>query len=139
MKMKEIVIATKNKHKIEEMKAVLTPIGYRVLSLFDFMEFPDIIEDQDTFKGNAMKKAKELSVYLGKTVIADDSGLEVEALDGAPGIYSARYAGENVTYEDNNKLLLQNMKNIEHRNARFVTSLCVYFTDKDPIFIEEYL
>ena len=137
--MKEIVIATKNKHKIEEMKAVLEPIGYKVLSLFDFDEFPEIIEDQDSFKGNAMKKAKELSDYLKKTVIADDSGLEVEALNGAPGIYSARYAGEHVSYDDNNELLLKNMKHIENRTARFVTSLCVYFRDENPIFIEEYL
>lgn len=137
--MKEIVIATKNKHKIEEMKAVLTPIGYTVLSLFDFDEFPEIIEDKDTFKGNAMKKAQELSDYLNKTVIADDSGLEVEALDGAPGIYSARYAGEHVSYDDNNILLLKNMENKDNRKARFVTSLCVYFRDKEPIFIEEYL
>jgi XTP/dITP diphosphohydrolase len=137
--MKEIVIATKNKHKIEEMKQVLVPLKYHVLSLFDFDEFPDIVEDQDSFKGNAMKKAKELSDYLNKTVIADDSGLEVEALDGAPGIYSARYAGEDVTYDDNNRLLLKNMEQEKNRGARFVTSLCVYFRDKDPIFIEEYL
>jgi len=137
--MKEIVIATKNKHKIEEMKQVLEPIGYQVLSLFDFDEFPEIIEDQDSFQGNAMKKAKKLSDYLSKTVIADDSGLEVEALDGAPGIYSARYAGETVTYDDNNRLLLKNMEQVKNRTARFVTSLCVYFRDKDPIFIEEYL
>jgi len=137
--MKEVVIATKNKHKIEEMKAILVPIGYQVFSLFDFDEFPDIIEDQDSFKGNAMKKAKELSLYLNKTVIADDSGLEVEALDGAPGIFSARYAGEDSNYENNNELLLLNMKDKDNRVARFVTSLCVYFPDKDPIFIEEYL
>ena len=137
--MKEIVIATKNKHKIQEMKAMLEPIGYKVLSLFDFDEFPDIVEDQDSFKGNAMKKAKELSDYLGKTVIADDSGLEVEALDGAPGIYSARYAGESVSYADNNALLLKNMIGKENRKARFVTSLCVYYRDKEPVFIEEYL
>jgi len=137
--MKEIVIATKNKHKIEEMKAVLIPIGYDVLSLFDFDEFPEIIEDQDSFKGNAMKKAKELSDYLNKTVISDDSGLEVEALEGAPGIFSARYAGDNASYEDNNELLLLSMKHKENRTARFVTSLCVYFSDKEPIFIEQYL
>ena len=118
---------------------MLEPIGYKVLSLYDFDEFPEIIEDKDTFKGNAMKKAQELSDYLGKTVIADDSGLEVEALNGAPGIYSARYAGENVSYDDNNALLLKNMENIDHRKARFVTSLCVYFRNQDPIFIEEYL
>jgi XTP/dITP diphosphohydrolase len=137
--MKEIVIATKNTHKINEIEQVLSPLGYQILSLFDFDEFPDIIEDQDSFKGNAMKKAKELSKYLNKTVIADDSGLEVEALNNAPGIYSARFAGEDATYEDNNKLLLEKLVGVKHRDARFVTSLCVYFVDQDPIFIEEYL
>jgi XTP/dITP diphosphohydrolase len=137
--MKEIVIATKNQHKIIEMKAVLEPLGYKVLSLFDFQEFPDIVEDQDTFKGNAWKKAKELSEYLQKTVIADDSGLEVEALDSRPGIYSARYAGEHATYQDNNAKLLEEMKDKKNRNARFVTAMCVYQEGQDPIYIEEYL
>ena len=78
--MKEIVIATKNKHKIIEMKKMLEPLGYKVLTLFDFEEFPEIIEDGITFRENALKKAKELSDYLHKTVVADDSGLEVFSL-----------------------------------------------------------
>lgn len=137
--MKEIVIATKNEHKIIEMKHALEPLGYKVLSLFDFNEFPEIIEDKDTFRGNAMKKAQELSDYLQKTVIADDSGLEVEALNGAPGVYSARYAGEHVSYTDNNVKLLHELRDKENRKARFITTMCVYFRDKEPIFIEDYL
>ena len=137
--MKEIVIATKNKHKIIEMKHRLEPLGYNVLSLFDFDEFPDIIEDKDTFKGNAMKKAQELSDYLNKTVIADDSGLEVEALHGAPGVYSARYAGEHVSYSDNNHKLLKELQGINNRKARFITTMCIYFQDKEPVFFEDYL
>lgn len=137
--MKEIVIATKNAHKIVEMKSVLEPLGYKVLSLFDFDEFPDIIEDRDTFRGNALKKAQELGDYLQKTVIADDSGLEVDALNGAPGIYSARYAGENVTYKENNTLLLKNMEKVTNRKANFITSMCIYFLDRDPLFIDGYL
>ncbi len=140
--MKEIVIATKNEHKIIEMKQMLTKLGYKVLTLFDFDEFPDIIEDKDTFKGNAEKKAKELSDYLGKDVIADDSGLEVFILDNAPGVYSARYAGEHVTYDDNNSLLLQNMEpypNQEDRKARFVTTMCLYQRGKESLFFEGYL
>ena len=85
--MKEIVIATKNEHKIIEMKKMLESLGYNVLTLFDFNEFPEIIEDGITFKENAFKKAKELSQYLNKTVIADDSGLEVFSLNNEPGVY----------------------------------------------------
>jgi len=136
--MKEIVIATKNEHKIIEMKKMLEPLGYKVLTLFDFEEFPEIIEDGDTFKENALKKAKELSVYLHKTVVADDSGLEVFSLNNEPGVYSARYSGEHKSYEDNNKLLLENLKDIKDRKARFVTTICLYSLDEEPVFFEDY-
>ncbi len=118
---------------------MLEPLGYHVLTLYDFLELPDIIEDKDTFEGNAWTKAKTLSNYLNKDVIADDSGLEVFALHNEPGVYSARYAGENVTYDDNNKLLLENLRNITNRDARFVTTVCLYQLDKEPIYFEDYL
>ena len=137
--MKEIVVASKNKHKIIEISNILTPLGYKVLSLFDFDYFPEIIEDGNTFKENALIKAKTLALHLNKTVIADDSGLEVFALNNEPGIYSARYSGVNKSYDDNNKLLLKNLKGIKNRKARFVTSMCVYYLDNDPIFVEDYL
>ncbi len=137
--MKEIVIATKNAHKIIEMKKMLEPLGYQVLTLFDFDEFPEIIEDGVTFRENALKKAKELSDYLHKTVVADDSGLEVFSLNNEPGVYSARYSGINKTYEDNNKLLLKNLKGIKERGARFVTAMCLYSLDKETVFFEDYL
>ena len=137
--MKEIVVASKNKHKIIEISNILTPLGYKVLSLFDFDYFPEIIEDGNTFKENALIKAKTLALHLNKTVIADDSGLEVFALNNEPGIYSARYSGVNKSYDDNNKLLLKKLKGIKNRKARFVTSMCVYYLDNDPIFVEDYL
>ncbi len=137
--MKDIVIATGNPHKVIEMKKMLEPLGYNVLTLKDIDDFPEIIEDKDTFKGNAKKKAETLSKYLNKDVIADDSGLEVFALNNDPGVYSARYAGEDVTYDDNNKLLLKNMEEVEDRRARFVTTICLYFVDKEEIFFEDYL
>jgi len=137
--MKEIVVATKNAHKIIEFKAMLEPLGYTIKSLFDFDEFPDIIEDLDTFRGNALKKARELAHYLNKTVIADDSGLEVNSLNGEPGVYSARYAGEHVGYLDNNNKLLKNMEKIKNRSARFVTCMCIYKIEEEPIFFEDYL
>ena len=137
--MKEIVIATKNAHKIIEMKKMLEPIGYKVLTLFDFEEFPEIIEDGITFKENAFKKAKELSNYLNKTVVADDSGLEVFSLRNEPGVFSARYSGVDKNYEDNNELLLKNLEGIKDRKARFITTMCLFSLDKDPVFFEDYL
>lgn len=137
--MKEIVIATKNEHKVIEMKKILVPLGYNVLTLYDFLELPDIVEDKDTFRGNALKKAETLSNYLGKDVIADDSGLEVFALNNDPGVYSARYAGEDVTYDDNNQLLLKNMDGITDRKARFVTTICYFRMNQEPVYFEDYL
>lgn len=137
--MKEIVIATGNPHKVIEMKKMLEPLGYKVLTLNDLDDFPEIIEDKDTFRGNAKKKAETLSKYLKKDVIADDSGLEVFALNNEPGVFSARYAGEDVTYDDNNKLLLKNMEDIVDRRARFVTTVCLYYVDKEELYFEDYL
>ena len=137
--MEEIVIASKNKHKIIEISNILTPLGYKVLSLFDFDDFPEIIEDGLTFKENALIKAKTLALHLKKTVIADDSGLEVFALNNEPGIYSARYAGIEKDYAANNELLLKNLEDKDNKGARFVTAMCVYYMDKDPIFVEDYL
>ena len=137
--MKEIVIATKNKHKIIEMKKVLEPLGYTVFTLFDYDEFPDIVEDGTTFEENALKKAKCLADYLHKTVLADDSGLEVFALSNDPGVYSARYSGINKSYEDNNRLLLKNLLGINNREARFITTMCLYTEGKKPVFFEDYL
>ena len=134
--MKEIVIATKNEHKIIEMKKMLEPLGYTVLTLFDFDEFPDIIEDGLTFRANALKKAKELADYLNKDVIADDSGLEVFSLNNEPGVFSARYSGENKSYDDNNNLLLKNLEGVSDRRARFVTTMCLYSLSKEPVFFE---
>lgn len=137
--MKEILIASKNKHKIIEISNILIPLGYKVLSLFDYDDFPEIIEDGLTFKENALIKAKTLALSLNKTVIADDSGIEVFALNNEPGIYSARYAGLDKDHNDNNALLLKKLEGIENRGARFVTSMCIYYIDKDPIFVEDYL
>ena len=137
--MKEIVIATKNAHKVVEMKQMLEPLGYHVLTLHDFPNVPEIIEDKDTFKGNARKKAETLSDLLNKDVIADDSGLEVYALDMAPGVYSARYAGEDVSYQENNKLLLKNMKDKTNRKARFITTICLFQRKAEPLYFEDYL
>lgn len=137
--MKEIVIATKNSHKIIEFKNMLEPLGYTVLSLFDFEDVPEIEETGITFKENAVIKAKTLSDILNKTVIADDSGLEVFSLNSEPGVYSARYAGIDKDYAKNNELLLKNLKGSKDRDARFVTAMCIYYQDKEKVVVEDYL
>ncbi|MCF7925640.1 MAG: XTP/dITP diphosphatase [Candidatus Izimaplasma sp.] len=137
--MKEIVIATKNPHKVTEMTNLLESLEYDVKTLYDYPEIGPIEETGDTFKENALIKAKTLSEYTKTMCIADDSGIEVDALDGEPGVYSARFAGEKATYDDNNRLLLKKMKHKTNRKARFVTVICLYYPDQEPVFFESTL
>ncbi|OGV33886.1 MAG: non-canonical purine NTP pyrophosphatase, RdgB/HAM1 family [Lentisphaerae bacterium GWF2_45_14] len=116
----DILAATKNAHKIEEFKELLGAKDVTILSLLDFPDAPEVIEDGATFEENARKKATESSAFTGLATFADDSGLEVEALGGAPGIQSARYAGPNASNEERIKKLLDNMKGASSRKARFV-------------------
>ncbi len=117
----EIVLATRNIDKVGEIKSILAGLDLRIKTLDDYPAFPEVEEDGATFEENALKKARAVREETGLTALADDSGLEVEALDGAPGIYSSRFAGENVTYKDNNLKLLDMMKSVpaEKRAARF--------------------
>ncbi len=117
----KLIIATRNAHKLQEIRAIFDFKDLEVLSAFDFPEIPDVVEDRDTLEGNAIKKAIEIAQATGCWALADDSGLEVEALDGAPGVYSARYAGEHCSYADNNEKLLRELNGIENRSARFRT------------------
>lgn len=137
--MKQLAIATQNKHKIIELKRMLEPLGYVVLTLYDFPELGSIIEDGETYQENALIKAKTLSDHAGVDAIADDSGLDVFALDGAPGVHSARYAGDDVTYDDNNRLLLSNMQGVADRRARFVTTICLYRRGEQPRYFTGHL
>lgn len=117
----EIVLATRNRDKIREIKKILNDINSKFLSLEDFPECPEVVEDEDTLEANARKKALVVSQCTKKLSLAEDTGLEVEALGGAPGIRSARFAGDNVSYEDNNRKLLKLMEKLplEERRARF--------------------
>lgn len=124
---KEIFIATKNKGKISEFEAFFRQKGLTVKSLLDLTEDVDVVEDGKSFEENAIKKAETIGQLIGKPVLSDDSGLEVDALDGRPGIYSARYAGLQKSDEENNEKLLKEMSGIEDRQARFVCSLAIYF------------
>jgi len=121
----EIVAATGNKHKIAEFQAILAPQGLQVLSAKDVGGLPEVVEDGETFRDNAVKKALAGARALGRTVLADDSGLEVVALHGAPGVYSARYAGEGGNDGRNLSKLLREMTDITDRRARFVAVIAV--------------
>lgn len=123
----EIVLASKNKHKAEEIKAILGE-NYNVLTQAEAGAGDiDVIEDGKTFEENAIKKAKSIMWATGKVTVADDSGLEVKALDNRPGVYTARFAGENATDEENIDKLLEEMKDIPmyKRDAKFVCCIAV--------------
>jgi XTP/dITP diphosphohydrolase len=125
----KLVIATRNAHKLEEIRQILNFQGLEVFSAFDFPDIPDVVEDRDTLEGNAAKKAEEMARATGCWALADDSGLEVNALNGAPGVYSARYAGEACSYADNNAKLLQELEGAADRSAQFRTVLALSDSD----------
>ncbi len=125
------VIATRNRGKLRELKELLADFGLDIQPLDHFPQVGEIVEDGDTFFENAMKKAKTVSEKTGLMAIADDSGLEVDALKGAPGVYSARYAGEDATDEQNYLKLLDEMKDVpeEKRGAQFRCVMVAYRPD----------
>ena len=120
---RELVLATRNRHKIEELVALLGNQGITIHTLDEFPDAPDVLEDGDTCEANAVKKARAIAEFTGLSAVADDTGLEVDALGGRPGVYAARYAGEDATYEDNCRKLLQELTGVprERRTARFLT------------------
>ncbi len=120
-----IVIATQNPNKLIEFKEILKDSNIEVKSLADFGPIPEVIEDGDTFDKNAYKKAYHTARVLGLPAIADDSGLVVEALGGAPGVYSARYAGPNATDKDNCSKLLNELDGKKNRRAHFSCVLSI--------------
>jgi len=129
----EIILATRNKKKVEEIRRITAGLPINVLSLDDFPLCPETVEDWDTFEGNAVKKALETAQCTGKPALADDSGLEVDVLGGAPGVYSARYApdAENGNDPKNFLKLLHDLRNIppQERSARFVCCLALAYPD----------
>lgn len=129
--MKEIVIATQNKGKIAEIALALADLPVKVLALSDFGPISEPIEDGMTFSENALLKARYYAKATGKACLADDSGLEVDVLQGAPGIYSARFAGEHANDHENNQKLLAELVQVEEskRTARFRCVLA--FVDQD--------
>lgn len=133
--MQTIVSATNNSHKVKEFKEILGS-KFNIVSLSDIGVNIEVVEDADTFYGNALKKAKTVSEATGMIALADDSGLMVEALNGAPGVYSARYGGEDGNSELNRKKLIQEMCGIKDRRAAFYTCIVLYFPDGKIITAE---
>lgn len=128
------VAATQNKHKLAEMNEILEQYGIRLISVQEAgIGDIEIVEDGDTFEKNSMKKAATIMNISGKPAIADDSGLSVDALQGGPGVYSARYAGENATDKENNKKLLKELEGINNRQAKFVSVISLAFPDGKKI------
>ena len=123
----EIVLATHNPDKRVEIAALLSDLGIRVRSLAEFPQAPMVVEDGQTCEANAIKKAKTIANYTRLTAVADDTGLEVDALGGRPGVHAARYAGAHVCYEDNWKKLLHELNGVpvEQRGARFLTVVAI--------------
>ena len=116
----KIFLATGNKHKIKEIEKIFKMDNIEILSINDGIEIPEVVEDGTTFEENSKKKALEIAKFTNMITIADDSGLCVDALGGAPGVYSARYVGEHGNDLDNNKKLVKELQGIENRKARFV-------------------
>jgi XTP/dITP diphosphohydrolase len=134
----KIVFASSNEGKVKEIKEMLEGMGIELVSLKDYADMPEIVEDGKSFLENALKKAKIVSEITGETVLADDSGLEVDILGGEPGIYSSRYAGENATDEENTAKLLSRLKDIpqEKRGASFRCVLVLYRKDGSYRYFE---
>ncbi len=127
----ELVIATRNRKKVEEIRRILEGVPVVLYSLDDFPGCPEVEEDEATFEGNAVKKATAVARYSGKPAVADDSGLEVYALNGAPGVFSARYAGAGADDGKNLEKLLSELRDIrgDKRGARFVCVTALAFPD----------
>lgn len=136
---RELVLATRNRDKGAELAALLGDLGVTIRTLAEFPDAPEIVEDGETCRANAIKKAKTIARHTGLPAVADDTGLMVDALGGRPGIYAARYAGENATYEDNWRKLLRELTGVPQarRRARFVTAAAMAWPGMEPVDVVE--
>lgn len=135
--MKEVIVATKNSGKAKEFVRMFEPLGFQVKTLLDYEEIEDIEESGSTFEENAIIKAETVSKRLNRAVIADDSGLVIDALNGRPGVYSARYAGEQKSDKDNMDKVLDELKGVEPkaRTARFYCALALAVPGKETVTV----
>ena len=135
--MKELIVASTNQGKLKEIRAMLKDINIEVLSMKDVLnEEIDIEETGTTFKENALIKASTIAKIVNKPVLADDSGLEVDALDKQPGVYSARFLGHDTSYDIKNQYIIDALKD-KDRTARFVCAMALVIPGQEPIIIEE--
>ncbi len=133
----EILIATANKHKVDEYKQMLSPYGYQVKSLLD-LNFENIEETGTTFAQNALIKATALHKLTNLLVLADDSGLQIKALNNEPGIYSARYLGVDTPYHQKNEIIIDRLAKVIDRSAKFVCAIAIVDKDDQQVFIGEF-
>lgn len=136
--MKRFVVASRNRGKLSEIREILKGFDLQIVSMEEVGIFEDIEEYGSTFEENALIKAREICRRTGEMVMADDSGLEVDYLNGAPGIYSARFAGEGASDEDKNNKLLSLLRDVpfEKRSARFVCVIAVVFPDGESFTVK---
>ena len=135
--MKQLIVASTNKGKIKEIKAMLKDINIEVLAMNEVLDQEiDIEENGKTFKENALIKAKTIADIINKPVLADDSALEVDALNKQPGIYSARFLGHDTSYEIKNQYIIDAVKD-KDKSARFVCAMALVIPNHEPILIEE--
>lgn len=129
MKWDKLVIATRNRDKVREIQDLLKTLPVTILSINDFDHMIEVVEDQPTLQANAIKKATEISAQFDMPALADDTGLEVDALDGAPGVFSSRFAGPQASYDENVDLLLHRLNDVPktQRAARFRTVMALAF------------
>lgn len=130
-----VVVASKNPHKISEVEAVLEGMD-RPWQIVRGLDWPDVDETELTLEGNAVLKAVAVSEATGLPALADDTGLEVDALDGRPGVFSARFAGPDATYDQNVDRLLSDLEGVDNRSARFRTAIAFVVPGSDPIVVE---
>lgn len=138
-KMKKIVFATGNKDKMREIREIMADIEVEVVSMKEEGIEVDVVEDGSTFEENAMIKAKAIAEYTDAIVLADDSGLEIDYLDKAPGVLSARFMGENTSYDIKNQALVDKLDGVpkEQRTARFVCAIAAVLPDKESLVVRE--
>ena len=134
--MDKLILASRNKHKIAELRETLSDLSVELVSALDFPQLKEVEEDKPTLKGNAIKKARYVFEETGIPALSDDTGLEVDALDGRPGVYSARYSGEDATYQDNVDKLLAELAGVQpkDRSAQFRTVVALVTEDNIHTF-----
>ncbi len=137
--MKKIIFATGNKDKMREIREIMADVDVEVVSMKEAGIVVDVVEDGETFEENSLIKAKAIAAYTDAIVLADDSGLEIDYLDKAPGVYSARFMGEDTSYDIKNQALIDKLDGVpkEERTARFVCAIGAVLPNKETLVVRE--